>query len=678
MLLTIATLGLFSCSDKLADDVEQPQGDNADGYVAFTISSTGGKTRAEVGNPEFDAGSPNEYAITNEQGANVVYFFDEGGLYVTTASLQLLTDAINGGESGAGNDHSAVGQEKRYQARIKNPKDNIKYCVIILNANPTALEGLSLTSGITQITHLMHSITTDGERNHDGYFTMSNTVYVDKNGVLQGPTPIEEGNICLTMEEALAKPITVHVERLAAKFQLNAGSGLTITGSGLRRGTIIYPMDNDRKRLTLTHRSAAKPESGKDVASVVSQREWNVTIDGWDVSGTEKSAYWFKRLYVENDANFIMNGANYLYPGGTIANDKENFGYYNYAYWNDAANFRSYWAVDPHYNAESKASYPEQYRCIEDTREANQRDTYKKDKNTDNENIVLHYKSYNDLINTETNEIDYRYSHENTFAYDWFGKTGSTTSFEYQGEDYKRTNTYILIGATLKLESVNENTTIYYYDTYYWTSYEELLKYMVEQVIWEYPLYIDEERTQKFDPYAEKDPFDPNSDFLIVNYFALTEKAYIKGGDGRLTISIKPEKTLYSKEGYPVTQNIIINNEGNDTPEYKASIAKLQEAIWDYGTAKCYTEGKMYYAIPIEHLAGTDTTKDPNQYTIGSYGVVRNHWYQATVNSIKNPGTPVQDPDQPIVPNDDPDVITYAAFDIVIIPWHVVNWGVDL
>ncbi len=98
-------------------------------------------------------------------------------------------------------------------------------------------------------------------------------------------------------------------------------------------------------------------------------------------------------------------------------------------------------------------------------------------------------------------------------------------------------------------------------------------------------------------------------------------------------------------------------------------------------TASFYNDGKMYYNIPIEHLRNgakyTDTdfsTKNEE----ANYGVVRNHYYMLTVNSIKNLGKAVYDADEPIVPDDKDVKNYYVGAKVNILSWKLVNQTVDL
>lgn len=87
--------------------------------------------------------------------------------------------------------------------------------------------------------------------------------------------------------------------------------------------------------------------------------------------------------------------------------------------------------------------------------------------------------------------------------------------------------------------------------------------------------------------------------------------------------------------------------------------------------AEVRTDGKVYYFIPISHLA-TDAAK------VGYYGVVRNHWYKVNVKSLKGFGTPVYDEKKIIDPTIPEDQATYLAAKINVLQWRVVSQDVNL
>lgn len=60
-----------------------------------------------------------------------------------------------------------------------------------------------------------------------------------------------------------------------------------------------------------------------------------------------------------------------------------------------------------------------------------------------------------------------------------------------------------------------------------------------------------------------------------------------------------------------------------------------------YNEAIGYKDGLMYYNIPIEHLNNAATTTDAENkrvIPVAKYGIVRNHHYVVTVNSLTKIG----------------------------------------
>ena len=125
-------------------------------------------------------------------------------------------------------------------------------------------------------------------------------------------------------------------------------------------------------------------------------------------------------------------------------------------------------------------------------------------------------------------------------------------------------------------------------------------------------------------------------------------------------------KTIYTKNadgnGYtPVADNATVISALN------TSLAKVEGATG-------YKDGQMYYNIPIEHHYEA-TGKALEE---GEYGVVRNHFYQLTVNSIKRLGHGVYDPTKDIIPDEEEDPKYYVGAHINILSWKVVKQNVEL
>lgn len=104
-----------------------------------------------------------------------------------------------------------------------------------------------------------------------------------------------------------------------------------------------------------------------------------------------------------------------------------------------------------------------------------------------------------------------------------------------------------------------------------------------------------------------------------------------------------------------------------------------------------WKDGMTYYYADIEHFGeenkpvyDTDgnvvKNDDGSDKTVVAplCGIVRNHEYQVTINSISGLGTPVFDPDKVIVPEHPKDLHFYLAAKVNILKWKVVSQSVDL
>lgn len=97
------------------------------------------------------------------------------------------------------------------------------------------------------------------------------------------------------------------------------------------------------------------------------------------------------------------------------------------------------------------------------------------------------------------------------------------------------------------------------------------------------------------------------------------------------------------------------------------------------GPVKIWKSGYAYYYIDIEHLNNGETPlKGTANNVYGQYGVVRNHVYNISINSLLGLGTPVYDPKEEIIPEKPgPDYGAIAA-KINILAWRIVEQGADL
>lgn len=101
-----------------------------------------------------------------------------------------------------------------------------------------------------------------------------------------------------------------------------------------------------------------------------------------------------------------------------------------------------------------------------------------------------------------------------------------------------------------------------------------------------------------------------------------------------------------------------------------------------HGTATLFEGGNTYYVVPIEHLLeNTDYVVDKD----GQYGIVRNHWYNFTVDTISKLGHGVYDPsdgeDSDVIEitedPKDPKVFGMSA-NVNLLSWKIVKQSIKL
>lgn len=99
---------------------------------------------------------------------------------------------------------------------------------------------------------------------------------------------------------------------------------------------------------------------------------------------------------------------------------------------------------------------------------------------------------------------------------------------------------------------------------------------------------------------------------------------------------------------------------------------------------KTYLNGESYYIARIKHfgddltpwVAGNDTYDGNNLNWLGRYGVLRNNWYDLTINKISGPGYPDVPEVKPDTPDDED--TKYINVSVKILDWAKRSQNVDL
>ena len=338
-------------------------------------------------------------------------------------------------------------------------------------------------------------------------------------------------------------------------------------------------------------------------------------IGSFTVNGTSKDLYF-------NVTGWGLNATtkdSYCFKNINTGWTEETLGFK----WNDAANFRSYWGKSTNYGT---GIYPGTYGSSVDK--------------YDEKTATLNYITYNDLkVGINGNA----YCRENT------------NDPEVLGKNFSGTVTSVLLKAQVTDKEGNAVTLYNFAGSLY------------------------DEANYKA---AALNSFEASTTNRIW-------KKTVSGGNTTYTkVTADDLSVVISADGYAHVELKEASNycfAAGETSTKDATTAEINKLLngdeaYKYNTGcSFYKEGMMYYNIPIEHLRDDGKYNDSDYVQKeGNYGVVRNHYYIITVNSIRNLGKAVNVPDERIIPNDDDVKNYFVAAKINVLSWKVVRQSVDL
>ncbi len=379
-----------------------------------------------------------------------------------------------------------------------------------------------------------------------GKFIMSNSVYSDNGEVVIG-TPVTADNVCASADAAKENPVSIHVERVLAKVSL------------------------DDKASNNTENVGATDSQGAKIV---------VKIDGFWLDNTNPKAYLVKSL----DPKFT----------GT--------------WWNDAANFRSYWAT----------SVPAAAADL----------------------------GHGKITDATTAD---KYVNENTPA------IADILSDADDSEIHAATQ--IVFATHLEVEGVQGTPDIVKYLSVYYTL--DNWKVYIANTLGKYY-----KETQA--PDATTTPPTPgvytriSADDLTFTKAtgADVDNPDWKEGDNE-SYGHRPKIEAWEAV-YTVTCAEPVFNADGTPATFVPKKYKVQ----------LFNAGKSYFYKPIMHNNEClDANKKPAD---GYYGIVRNHHYIVKATKIVGLGTPVPDPDQTIIPVKPVETESYIAAEIEVLKYKVV------
>ena len=159
----------------------------------------------------------------------------------------------------------------------------------------------------------------------------------------------------------------------------------------------------------------------------------------------------------------------------------------------------------------------------------------------------------------------------------------------------------------------------------------------------------------------------------------------VEDKDGKKAFRTIEVSDVDVKYGYDGTFSVVLTDaaaagtwyqDGSGTDKWE-SVNAVETEINSYlpdHQSYCYNDGMLYYNIPIRHLRPYTAGQE---IKTGMFGVVRNHWYQVSVNAVKNLGHSVYRPDEHIIPPSDPTRYMIGST-VKILSWRLVKQTAEL
>ncbi len=669
LIAILAGAALVGCNKEKGGENGGTEGNGGNTYVTFNIyapASDSPATKGAEGTPAFENGSAEEAAIENIR----FIFYRNGSKVAVSATDNFTPKAYEVGTVAVSTDPESAfdfqdeatggSVERVAQARVilKSNGSKPNQVLAFLNMEQKDFKEIADQPTLALALEKMNDETLgSGIKPHNMFinknnkFVMSNSAYFV--GGLASGTPtrayeIKASAIKDNADEAVnpGDAVTLYVDRVAAKVAVNTTA---ISGG------VVLPTTGDNKIVTSQNKAI------------------KVTPLAWSLNAVQRDVYWTKDISYSPVYNWSLSTAD------------------------GARQHRTWWAVDPNYNI-STGQYGSYFP----------NSAY--EHNSDVATWKLYYYNTNEIMAhsdkkidgastlattlglTTINVVDRGTANFNTTA-DYFEKQYCLeNTLGTEVANYRRTGTHIIVLAQATVDG-NE-VDLYRYNN---TIYEEAdwLDAIVGNVVGiqaaksfftcpdaDLSVVGTHAFTQlsKTDLKIEKAIEDPtthkvnklpsgrkHSDGDVSVFLTDAAKAktwYVQiadfpaGFDPASDVNDTNWSTYFSKITAPIELPVGTPNPANDLAEAITSVIEPTNA---------YTLGLLYYCVPVEHLVTKGSTPE-----VGMYGMVRNHWYDITLDAIKGLGTGIYDPTEPIVPGDKtPD--WYLAAKINVNAWHKIS-----
>ena len=489
---------------------------------------------------------------------------------------------------------------------------------------------LNYNGDIKELTDLtiseLEEVTVEDTYGEAGKFTMSNAVTISTEESTENTegtedftyiTEISSDNFTTTIEEAADHSVDLYVEREIAKVKIDINSDEFTTGTDTTTTleNIIYYDGTSYKNLNPT-----------------------LTLDGWGINATNEKGYLVKKTENLNVEDYTSDSIN----------------------WYNTDDHRFFWAEDINYTYSTEES----------------------EEDTETDDNAVNYLSYSEVAGSGLPTAA-AYYHENTVDKDG--------QLAIEGGEKAMTPTLVVAGTitinddeegeTTEAKTRDEEETtdseeeapdLFYYAGVYYNT-KGLLTAIYKSLDETY--YTDASMTTEL-----------TADVLTGYTVTFTSD----GQGGAVIESIYNNSTavtVYNEDNESGTSLVDILNDthfiynNDDADEDEDEDEDTQTSYTSY-----YKNGKCYYQKPIVHLDLTDDSDESEESDDSSdeteeveewCGIVRNHYYNITLNSITSIGGPVsgEDEELTIIPGEDENY--YIQAEINILSWREVDQTVD-
>ncbi len=304
-------LGSCSSSDDLAGGNNTGFNENGDGFVAVAINLPTRSGVTSRANDVFGDGDANEYEVKN---AKLLLFNGTDEASATFVQAYPLT--LESGVTGDTHNQITTHYEQTVKISSSGLTNNI-YALVVLNDNG---QNYSVGDKLSKI------LTVESSTLKNNGFLMTNAPLSTKvgaasfDGTVNTLVPITEDNIQKTPEAAQNKAVEISVERALAKVEM--GTSMTAVQHGEFNGLV-----NEAKGVK------------------AGSKKIYYTVTGWELANTNTKTY-FTRSWANTNtwAGYQAAGStSFRFIGRKSLNDDAKIP--------ASALYRTYWAVDPNYDA---------------------------------------------------------------------------------------------------------------------------------------------------------------------------------------------------------------------------------------------------------------------------------------------------------------------------------------